>query len=593
VASNPKRSAVPDMSTKQPNRSSHPLHHRTGLVRFFIERSSLVTLFAFLLAAISGLTSVPLLAVINHVLENGAWSISALLVFVALCLARLITGISLGLLLARLTQTAVHDLGVQLARQIMNADLRQQERVGKHRFMACFNVDVNELSAVLVNLPWFLMNSVIVLACLSYLAYLSFYVFAGMMGCLIVGMASYCFLNHRAKLCHRQRRDSYDHLHHHLNSVLDGGKELRQNRARSESFVSLLLNPAAARVLQHTLEEAWYYTLASNWNRLLFFIYVGILIFLLPFLQPLPPHTLASSILTILYLMSPLEAVLNASPGFSRASVSIARIQEMGLSLTPTTHNGNHNGSLPAKAKPWTQLNLIDVTHTYHRDRDGSSFVLGPLNVTFHRNEITFIMGGNGSGKTTLVKVLTGQYAPESGSIAIDGAPVTDDNRDNYRQLFAVTFSDCYLFEHCLGVAAPRAELDQTVSSYLRLLHLDQKVTVSNGVLSTIALSQGQRKRLALLAAYLEDRDFYVFDEWAADQDPAFRAVFYTQLLRDLKAKGKSIVVITHDEQYAFVADRVIHLSDGQALEDLTRSTFPRSAARSSTSAPVECPAAG
>jgi len=56
----------------------------------------------------------------------------------------------------------------------------------------------------------------------------------------------------------------------------------------------------------------------------------------------------------------------------------------------------------------------------------------------------------------------------------------------------------------------------------------------------------------------------YLFDEWAADQDPVFKKVFYTQLLPELKARGKAVLVISHDERYFGAADRVIRLDYGK-----------------------------
>src|SRR5512138_1879625 len=134
--------------------------------------------------------------------------------------------------------------------------------------------------------------------------------------------------------------------------------------------------------------------------------------------------------------------------------------------------------------------------------------------------------------------------------------------RDDYRQLFTAVFADFYLFDTFLGIESHK--LDQDAARYLAELHLDRKVKIRNGALSTIALSQGQRKRLALLTAYLEDRPFYLFDEWASDQDPYFKNIFYTKLLPDLKARGKTVLVITHDDRYFDVADRIIKLDYGK-----------------------------
>jgi len=207
-------------------------------------------------------------------------------------------------------------------------------------------------------------------------------------------------------------------------------------------------------------------------------------------------------------------------------------------------------------------LEMVNVMHSYHRETEDNHFTLGPINLRFRPGELVFLVGGNGSGKSTLAKIITGLYVPESGEIRLDGKTVTDKNRDDFRQLFSAVFVDFYLFENLLGINA--RNVDEQAKTYLEQLHLSHKVKVKDGVLSTTAVSQGQRKRLALLTAYLEDRAFYLFDEWAADQDPLFKDVFYTQLLPELKARGKTVLVISHDDKYFYVADRIIKLDYGK-----------------------------
>ncbi len=90
------------------------------------------------------------------------------------------------------------------------------------------------------------------------------------------------------------------------------------------------------------------------------------------------------------------------------------------------------------------------------------------------------------------------------------------------------------------------------------------RIQVEKGILSTTALSQGQRKRLALLTSYLEERPIYLFDEWASEQDPFFRDIFYKQILPKLKDQGKAVLVITHDDRYFYIADRLLKLDYGK-----------------------------
>jgi len=196
------------------------------------------------------------------------------------------------------------------------------------------------------------------------------------------------------------------------------------------------------------------------------------------------------------------------------------------------------------------------------------AFTVGPIDLTVNPGEIVFLTGGNGSGKTTLAKLILGLYWPDGGKIRVDGRPVAAEEKDDYRQLFSVVFSDSFVFESLLGIDIDA--VDAAARRYLRRLQIDHKVTIQNGTLSTTDLSTGQRKRLALLTAYLEDRPVYVFDEWAADQDPEFKSFFYRDILPGLKARGKSVIAISHDDRYFSCADRVVTLENGHRVHDVS-----------------------
>jgi putative pyoverdin transport system ATP-binding/permease protein len=273
-------------------------------------------------------------------------------------------------------------------------------------------------------------------------------------------------------------------------------------------------------------------------------------------------------VLTILFVMGPLEHILGWLPFMSHASVSVAHIERLGLLLDEAEREN-------VEAEPadrWEQIELAGVTHAYHREGHSRGFALGPIDLALRPGEIVFIVGGNGSGKTTLAKLLTGLYVPEAGEIRLDGRAVAAANRESYRQLFSVVFDNAAVFDALWGLDA--TDLDRRAGEYLRDLELDRVVQVSGGEFSTTELSRGQRKRLALLTAYLEDRPIYVFDEWAADQDPVFRKVFYFRLLPELKLRGKTVVAITHDDHYFGIADRIIKLDEGQMVDAFPQDTL-------------------
>ena len=126
--------------------------------------------------------------------------------------------------------------------------------------------------------------------------------------------------------------------------------------------------------------------------------------------------------------------------------------------------------------------------------------------------------------------------------------------------MFTTIFADYYLFD---DVVQGDTHIPEDANKYLQRLEIAHKVSVEDGEFTTTDLSTGQRKRLALVNAWLEERPVLVFDEWAADQDPTFRRIFYTELLPDLKRLGKTIIVISHDDRYFDVADRIVRLEGG------------------------------
>jgi len=267
-------------------------------------------------------------------------------------------------------------------------------------------------------------------------------------------------------------------------------------------------------------------------------------------------------------MMGPIWGIIGALPTIERGQVALENIERLGVSLDVGHEDGQTLGlaDLGAGITPILQWN--DVVFSYGEEKGVETpFSLGPISLELHPSELVFVIGGNGSGKSTFVKVLAGLYQPLQGNVTLAGTMVTDANREWYREHFSVVFSDFHVFKKLLGQSDSQAE--RLGLPYLRLLHMDQKVTMHERTFSTLDLSQGQRKRLALVTAYLEDRPIYVFDEWAADQDPQYKEIFYKTLLPDLRERGKLVVVITHDDRYFHLGDQVIKLEDGKVVEYL------------------------
>lgn len=535
------------------------------IITFLLKYSRRTVILAIIAGIISGVTNVALLALINSVLAHYRTSIALILSFAALCLLLPLTRVCSQVLLAHLSRKALYELRMNLCSQILSAPLRKLEELGTPRLLTSLTEDVQVTTNVLIDVPIIFLQLSIVVGSLIYLAWLSWVVALGVIVYLFVGISMWRFAVMKASKYLKFARDDWDALFRHFRALTEGLKELKLHRGRRQAFFTESLQKTAQDYGKHNVIGVGIYSAAGSTAQLLFFILLGLLCFAAPLVPSVQVSTLTGYVLILLYMQMPLDMLMSLLPSLARANIALNRVESLGLTLAamPVDEGEPHR---PDDKAVWERLELKGVTHTYYLERENSSFTLGPLDLTFYSGEITFIVGGNGSGKTTLAKLIAGLYIPQAGEIRIDGQPVTDENRDDYRQYFSVVFTDFYLFETLLGLSAP--ELDEQARQYLVDLQLDHKVQVVDGVLSTIELSQGQRKRLALLTAYLEDRPIYVFDEWAADQDPYFKEIFYFSILPVLKAKGKTVLVISHDDRYYHVGDRIIKIDYGQLVYD-------------------------
>jgi putative pyoverdin transport system ATP-binding/permease protein len=533
-----------------------------NLFKFFLRTCRGMILFTTLTALISGACNAALIALINTALNHPRSSLRWVVgLFVALALGKLITNFMSNALLARYAQGAISDMRRDLVRKVLSVPLRELEKIGSPAVLVALTDDVFNISQALLAIPILTGNIAILLCGAAYLGWLSWKVLMGMMVLIFLGAVSYRWLMQSACRFLNLAREEQDKLYNHFRALTDGIKELKLHRDRRAVFMSENVQSATEAYQKYNVAAEYRFALAQNWNYMLFYVLVGLILFLLPARQSISMAALTGYVLTILYLMGPLAGVMSSFQLFGRANVALEKVEKLGISLA-ACHAEEAATDRTEREHSFKRLDLVGVIHSYHSERDDRNFTLGPISLSLHPGELIFLVGGNGSGKSTLAKIVTGLYFPEAGEIRLNGRLIGNHNRDEYRQMFSSVFADFYLFDTLLGLNAPN--LDLQAREYLTQFHLNHKVSIKNGSLSTTSVSQGQRKRLALLTAYLEDRPIYLFDEWASDQDPQFKAVFYTQLLPELKARGKTVLVITHDDKYFHLADRILKLEDGQ-----------------------------
>ncbi|MFN6465662.1 MAG: cyclic peptide export ABC transporter [Nostoc sp. DedVER02] len=538
-----------------------------NLIYFLLRSSWGMVAIAIATGFLSGGSSAGLIALISHAASSSSASrlTSITWGFAGLAIVALITSIISQVMLIRLSQNAVLQLRMRLSRQILASELSHLERLGNPRLLATLTEDIQAVANAVYQMPFIFINLAIVLGCIAYITWLSWLVLVMVCGISVVAIASCQWLLTRGSKLLSLAREDEDQLFKHFRTITEGVKELKLNYRRREDFLEEKLQSTADEFRHHNVNGLTLFATTSSWGQLIFFFALGFVLFALPNLLTINSETRSGYILTFTYLVLPMDNIISKLPLLSKASIALQKIESLGLSLASRTEISTVP---PALKYGWHSLKFKGVTHTYYTEQEDNSFTFGPIDLTLYPEELVFIVGGNGSGKSTLAKLITGLYIPDNGETWFDNELISEQNREWYRQHFSVVFSDFYLFEEFLGLK--NADLDFQAKKYLKQLQLDHKVKVENGQLSTTALSQGQRKRLALLTAYLEDRPIYLFDEWAADQDPVFKEIFYTQLLPELRSRGKTVLVISHDDRYFHLANRIIKLDYGQIESDKT-----------------------
>lgn len=531
----------------------------------FLIRSARRLVFGTVVASVlSGALGAALIAVVNRALSEGGGRGLIMGAFVAIAVGKVLTACASNLMLVRFAQDTVLRLCRNLCDKVLAAPFPKLEMLGAPRILTTLTEDVAILTAAVLAIPSIATNLAIIVGSAAYLAWISWQLFLLSAVVVGIGVAGYRILALRAFAPLKAARDGRDRLFGDFRTLIDGIKELKQHRGRREEFMREELDVTMNHLREQNVAAVRKHTYADAWNQFLFLGLIGVLLFAAPYVRSLDASTLTAFVFASLYMMTPVWTILAAVPTFMRGRISLEKIQELGdtLGQAEVAPVAREEGAAAREVS----IEFKGATYEYlSPEKDESGFTLGPFDLTLSSGEVVFITGGNGSGKSTLVKLLTGLYVPSAGAIRLNGRLLDDAGRESYRQCFSVVFADFHLFGKLFGLDTHQREAE--IQRYLTVLHMQDKVSVREGRFSSTALSSGQRKRLALLTAYLEDRPIYVFDEWAADQDPTYKDIFYTRLLPELKARGKCVVVITHDDRYFSRGDRVLKLEAGQVTE--------------------------
>jgi len=453
---------------------------------------------------------------------------------------------------------------------IQRAELVELDTIGNSRIFNHMTHQISEVSNSSNEITAAVQSFIMVLFSVMYLGTLS--IEALIVTVVVVAMGMIVYLGMEKKIIPfiNKHNESEIRLFSTLSHLLDGFKEIKLSHERGDD-IRADINEISIEARDNSITTKVMYSNAYIFAQSFFYILIAIMVFILPRFFEMYTESVIQITAVILFIIGPLSSVVAGIPAYTRSNIAIKNISTLEAELDklkqePVTFNEKTH----SKFLDFKKLHYKDLVFDYYDRHNDKVFSVGPIDLELNKGETLFLIGGNGSGKSTLLKLITGLYRPSQGDIMVDDLVVESRTLQEYRELFSVIFADFHLFEKLYGIRNWEPDI---VSELIKEMQLTDKTAFENSQFTRINLSTGQRKRIAMIVAKLENRQIYVFDEWAADQDPQFREFYYYELLPELKKAGKTVIVVSHDEsKYFATADRILKMDMGK-LADLRKNT--------------------
>lgn len=516
------------------------------------------------LTLIASLATVILIGAVTAAAQlatSGESTLQLLAIFVVSCALYAAAQLALMRRFASALEAVIHDIRARLVDRIRAAEYSTIRDIGREPLFAAITRHTQTISR---NLPLAVLGAqqlvLVVFVCL-YLGTLSTVAFSLAAIFSVTIVATHLARMKRFGARADEVADDESRLFQRFDDLLHGQKEARLSARRAEGqFRELARLSGRTREARGDLKREWAREFALV--ELGFYGLVGVMVFVVPGLSDGYHSVAFPVIMAALFLIGPVAAVATAIPAMEEAERALRAIRQVEHRLMVQAESPDGQGSSnDAPVRAIARLELDAVRYAYQGEGGVAGFAVGPLSASFEAGQITFVTGGNGAGKSTMLLLLTGLLAPAAGCLRVDGVPVDAQGLQSWRDRIGAVFADYHLFSRLYGLAS---HSPQRLTELLERFEMADKVSVQEGAFSTRDLSSGQRKRLALIATLLEDRPVLVLDEWAADQDPHFRAVFYEQLLPALREQGKLIICVTHDDRWFHLADQILRMDEGR-----------------------------
>jgi putative ATP-binding cassette transporter len=533
------------------------------LLDFFYQESNVPKLQIVLMALVSGLANGCLLMIINSAAEsvnkNEDIQIHYFLFFIFDLLLFIYTK-QYSLKQATIAaEEGIYQVRTRITNKLRHTELAFIEQSDHSDIFTHITQDTSVISQSAVILINACQQGLVVVVCLLYIAWLSMTGF--IMTMVILSSSVFLYLYNAATISSMLHKttNKESQFFDAINHILVGFKEIKINKKKNDALFEYI-ESVSNEAKQMKLETGFYFVIGLMFGQTSFYVLCAAIIFILPLFSHTYVEEVASITVAILFLFGPVSTVVGALPIFARATVAVENIYQLEQDIDK--FNGDLS-QIAISAPDFENIEFKQVIFRYINSKERRAFAVGPLSFSIQCGEVLFIVGGNGSGKSTVLKLLTGLYQPLVGDIYLNGQLVDMDGYPYLRELYSTIFTDFHLFDRIYGIDIVN---EDKMKSLLKEMDLDKKTAYKEGRFSNVDLSTGQKKRLAYIVSMLEDKQIYIFDEWAADQDPEFRRYFYEVLLKDLQAKGKTIIAVSHDDRYFSAADRIMTIEYGQII---------------------------
>lgn len=453
----------------------------------------------------------------------------------------------------RVMETVGARLKERLTRRVLALDLPRLAQIGPDRILTALTRDLTALTGALPVAVGALRTLSFLAASLVFLASAS-----PVMALFAVGLTMVLVRLNRAAVADLSAAEAASDAAEArflalARQSIAGARELALDRRKADALHNGHLVPAAREAAETRIACGATMTRSLAQWRTLWFALIGVAAFAMPAFESLP--TVSLVVVILVFARVPLNDLNFQLESLSAAHAALAGLRALEEALPEAPPAGADPVPAPRRFR---RLAMSGVTYT-HRDADGrATFAFGPVDLEIAAGEIVFVSGDNGSGKSTLLALLCGLLEPEEGRIEIDGIEPTP---AQLRAHFAAVLMDYHLFDTLHGGPDPDPAF---VDALLGEMELSHRVGLDGRRFTTTALSAGERRRLALVAAVCDRRPVLVLDEWTADQSPQFRRRFFETLLPELRARGTTVVAVTHDRPPAGSGDRHLVLKNGR-----------------------------